>query len=246
VKHIQKLPTGDDINQESASSSDPILVKGQETSDETTDDDDEESMRLTGLQSYQLLNYIPFAGWFLNWFSQLGYWFWGPQVTLDDCLSIFFGTDPLEGDNEYSCEVCTKKNRGVKYLKILELPEVLCIHFKRYESVGSSKITTHVSFPLTGLDLSPFMSESCRPQCTTYNLIACICHHGSALLTGHYTTYALNCYDDQWYEFDDQYVSSVSSYQVENSEAYILFYQKSELDDSTDRQREKAGKSSYK
>lgn len=185
---------------------------------------------------------MPITDWIWNWLSYLSSWFWGPQVNLQDCLSIFFGTDPLEGDNEYSCEVCTKKNRGVKYLKILELPEVLCIHFKRYESIGSAKITTHVSFPLTGLDLSPFMSESSRSQCTTYNLIACICHHGSALLTGHYTTYALNCYDDQWYEFDDQYVSCVPDYQVENSEAYILFYQKSTLDERTDRQREKASK----
>lgn len=194
------------------------------------------------LNTTSYLDSIPLARWFLNWFSQLGNWFWGPQVTLYDCLSVFFGADPLEGDNEYSCEVCTKKNRGIKYLKILELPEVLCIHFKRYESVGSAKITTHVSFPLTGLDLSPFMSPDSRPQCTTYNLIACICHHGSALLTGHYTTYALNCYDDQWYEFDDQYVTCVSSYQVENSEAYILFYQKSTMDDTTDRQRVKASK----
>uniref|UniRef100_A0A6G1S8N0 ubiquitinyl hydrolase 1 n=1 Tax=Aceria tosichella TaxID=561515 RepID=A0A6G1S8N0_9ACAR len=172
------------------------------------------------------LDSIPLARWFLDWFSQLGSWFWGPQVTLQDCLSVFFGTDPLEGENEYSCEICTKKNRGVKYLKILELPEVLCIHFKRYESVGSAKITTHVQFPLTGLDLAPYMCPSSEADCTTYNLIACICHHGSALLTGHYTTYALNCYDDQWYEFDDQYVTCVSDYQVENSEAYILFYQK--------------------
>lgn len=185
---------------------------------------------------------LPIKIWFWNWLDYFSNWFWGPQVQLQDCLSIFFGTDPLEGDNEYSCEVCTKKNRGVKYLKILELPEVLCIHFKRYESIGSAKITTHVSFPLTGLDLAPYMSENSRPQCTTYNLIACICHHGSALLTGHYTTYALNCYDDQWYEFDDQYVSCVQDYQVENSEAYILFYQKSTMDDRTDRQRIKASK----
>lgn len=196
------------------------------TDDEETDGDEERAVASTpsGSQSYVL------ARWLLNWFSQLGNWFWGPQVTLHDCLSVFFGTDPLDGDNQYSCEVCTKKNKGFKYLKILELPEVLCIHFKRYESVGSAKITSHVAFPLVGLDLAPFMSPNSRSQCTTYNLIACICHHGSDILTGHYTTYALNCYDDQWYEFDDQYVTCVSSYQVENSEAYILFYQKAPHD----------------
>lgn len=203
----------------------------QNVSDGVDDDsDDRESC-----QEMQVSYLSSASRWFWDWISYFSSWFWGPQVTLLDCLSIFFGKDPLEGDNEYSCDVCTKKNRGVKFLKILELPEVLCIHFKRYESIGSAKITTHVSFPLTGLDLAPFMSENSRPQCTTYNLIACICHHGSALLTGHYTTYALNCYDDQWYEFDDQYVTSVENYQVENSEAYILFYQKSALGSTTDK-----------
>lgn len=168
--------------------------------------------------------------WFWDWLGYFKHWFWTPSVALDDCLSIFFGTDPLEGDNEYSCEVCNKKNKGVKYLKILELPEVLCIHFKRYESISSSKITTHVSFPIENLDLASYMCEEARPQCTTYSLISCICHHGSALLTGHYTTYALNCYDDQWYEFDDEYVTNVDQSQVEDSEAYILFYQKSKSD----------------
>lgn len=234
-----------DDDEDSSESSDQQLSPTEHSSGETTSNlasDEGKFIQGNELRQSYFIDSIPLARWFLNWFSQIGNWFWGPQVTLNDCLSIFFGTDPLEGDNEYSCEVCTKKNKGVKYLQILELPEVLCIHFKRYESVGSAKITTHVSFPITGLDLAPFMSENCRPQCTTYNLIACICHHGSALLTGHYTTYALNCYDDQWYEFDDQYVSCASSYQVENSEAYILFYQKSRLDDSTDRQRVKASK----
>lgn len=227
---------------EPTSSSTNLIDNNDKQQEEQNESDN--SGNITGRELIQrsYFDSIPLARWFINWFSQLGSWFWGPQVTLYDCLSIFFGTDPLEGDNEYSCEICTKKNKGVKYLKILELPEVLCIHFKRYESIGSAKITTHVSFPLTGLDLAPFMSENSRPQCTTYNLIACICHHGSALLTGHYTTYALNCYDDQWYEFDDQYVTNVSSYEVENSEAYILFYQKSTLDDTTDRQRVRASK----
>lgn len=203
---------------------------------DTSKDHKNHSHELQTYHSYPMV----VAKWFWNWLGYFRHWFWGPTVTLYDCLSIFFGSDPLEGDNEYSCEVCTKKNRGVKYLKILKLPEVLCIHFKRYESISSSKITTHVSFPLEGLDLASFMCQDAKPQCTTYKLIACICHHGSALLTGHYTTYALNSQDDQWYEFDDQYVTNVEQSQVENSEAYILFYQKDSPDESTTKQRLRA------
>ena len=41
---------------------------------------------------------------------------------------------------------------------------------------------------------------------------------------GHYTAYGLNALNDQWYEFDDQYVTEVDVQQVENCEAYVLFY----------------------
>lgn len=34
-------------------------------------------------------------------------------------------------------------------------------------------------------------------------------------------------FNETWYEFDDQYVTSVDPHQVANSEAYVLFYRKS-------------------
>ena len=40
----------------------------------------------------------------LNLFS----WFWGPVITLQDCLGAFFSADDLKGDNMYSCEKCKK------------------------------------------------------------------------------------------------------------------------------------------
>ena len=43
-------------------------------------------------------------------------------------------------------------------------------------------------------------------------------------LGGHYTAYALNAVNEQWYEFDDQYVTEVDQQTVENCEAYVLFY----------------------
>jgi len=41
---------------------------------------------------------------------------------------------------------------------------------------------------------------------------------------GHYTTYALNYVNLTWYEYDDQIVTEVDAQQVENCEAYVLFY----------------------
>ncbi|CAD7077202.1 unnamed protein product [Hermetia illucens] len=69
-----------------------------------------------------------------------------------------------------------------------------------------------------------------------YDLYAVCYHQGDTLETGHYTAACKNPYDRQWYKFDDQRVSQVPADQVEeqiiNNEAYILFYQRRNIDNS--------------
>ncbi|XP_053551810.1 ubiquitin carboxyl-terminal hydrolase 20 [Bombina bombina] len=165
-------------------------------------------------------------------------WFWGPVVTLEDCLAAFFAADELKGDNMYSCERCKKLRNGVKYCKVLRLPEVLCIHLKRFrhEVMYSFKINSHVAFPLEGLNLRPFLAKECVSRVTTYDLLAVICHHGTAG-SGHYISYCQNVINGQWYEFDDQYVTEVHETVVQNAEAYVLFYRKSSEDAERERQK---------
>ena len=113
----------------------------------------------------------------------------------------------------------------------------------------SFKISSHVSFPLEGLDLRPFLAKECTSQITTYDLLSVICHHGTAgsecscptpappgphpraSVTlrlsrpgGHYIAYCQNVINGQWYEFDDQYVTEVHETVVQSAEAYVLFY----------------------
>uniref|UniRef100_A0A668A8T6 Ubiquitin carboxyl-terminal hydrolase n=1 Tax=Myripristis murdjan TaxID=586833 RepID=A0A668A8T6_9TELE len=165
-------------------------------------------------------------------------WFWGPVVTLQDCLAAFFARDELKGDNMYSCEKCKKLRNGVKFCKVQSLPEILCIHLKRFrhELMFSTKIGTHVSFPLEGLDLQPFLAKDSTAQTTTYDLLSVICHHGTAS-SGHYIAYCRNDLNNLWYEFDDQSVTEVSESCVQNAEAYVLFYKKSNDDALKERRR---------
>lgn len=53
--------------------------------------------------------------WILVWIKS---WFYGPTITLHDCLAAFFSTDELKGDNMYSCERCNKLRNGIKYSKV--------------------------------------------------------------------------------------------------------------------------------
>ncbi|XP_028918687.1 ubiquitin carboxyl-terminal hydrolase 33 isoform X1 [Ornithorhynchus anatinus] len=165
-------------------------------------------------------------------------WFWGPVVTLQDCLAAFFARDELKGDNMYSCEKCKKLRNGVKFCKVQKFPEILCIHLKRFrhELMFSTKISTHVSFPLEGLDLQSFLAKDSPAQIVTYDLLSAICHHGTAS-SGHYIAYCRNNLNNLWYEFDDQSVTEVSESTVQNAEAYVLFYRKSSEDAQKERRR---------
>ncbi|OQR76953.1 ubiquitin carboxyl-terminal hydrolase 20-like [Tropilaelaps mercedesae] len=182
---------------------------------------------LAAVQVHQQQSLSRQQGWMEWLFGWLWSWVWGPSVSLTDCLAAFFSADELKGDNMYSCGKCNKLRNGIKYSKLLELPEVLCIHLKRFrhELLFSTKISSRVSFPLEGLDMAPFTHPHARDEVTLYDLVAVICHHGTAS-SGHYTSYAKNEYDEQWYEFDDTYVSKVDPSVVATCEAYVLFYRK--------------------
>uniref|UniRef100_A0A3P9PXP9 Ubiquitin carboxyl-terminal hydrolase n=1 Tax=Poecilia reticulata TaxID=8081 RepID=A0A3P9PXP9_POERE len=166
-------------------------------------------------------------GWIAFVMEYIRSWFWGPVVTLQDCLAAFFARDELKGDNMYSCEKS-------------ELPvlQILCIHLKRFrhELMYSTKIGTHVSFPLEGLDLQPFLAKDSSAQTTSYDLLSVICHHGTAS-SGHYIAYCRNSVNNLWYEFDDQSVTEVPESCVQNAEAYVLFYKKSSEDAVKERRR---------
>ncbi|KAI2667324.1 Ubiquitin carboxyl-terminal hydrolase 33 [Labeo rohita] len=181
--------------------------------------------------------YAP-QGWIAFVMEYIKSWFWGPVVTLQDCLAAFFARDELKGDNMYSCEKCKKLRNGVKFCKVQSLPEILCIHLKRFrhELMFSTKISTHVSFPLEGLEMQPFLAKDCSAQTTTYDLLSVICHHGTAS-SGHYIAYCRNEVNQLWYEFDDQSVTEVSESCVQNAEAYVLFYKKS--NEETQKERRK-------
>lgn len=60
--------------------------------------------------------------------------------------------------------------------------QILCIHLKRFrhEVMYSFKISSHVSFPLEGLNMQPFLAKDSPSQVTTYDLLSVICHHGTA------------------------------------------------------------------
>ncbi|XP_037296928.1 ubiquitin carboxyl-terminal hydrolase 20 isoform X2 [Manduca sexta] len=160
--------------------------------------------------------------WLLSWLRS---WFYGPVVSLQDCLAAFFSADELKGDNMYSCSRCNKLRNGVKMSGVVVLPEVLCVHLKRFrhELMFSAKVAARVSFPINDLNMQPYTHTECASRVRRYELCAVICHAGTAG-GGHYTCVARN--PRGWFCFDDAAVAPVSAHHLAHCEAYVLFYRK--------------------
>lgn len=115
----------------------------------------EYNVNLTLTSLYNIYNlFWSILDWFLSWIL-------GPPITLEDCLQAFFSLDELKGEDMYNCDKCKELRNGVKLLSISSLPDILCIHLKRFrhDLPYPQKITRHVSFPLNGLDMMPYLSE---------------------------------------------------------------------------------------
>ncbi|CAG8597425.1 7495_t:CDS:10 [Ambispora leptoticha] len=174
------------------------------------------------------------------------------NLRLQDCLASFCAIENLTGSNRYECERCKKLNDCQKTLRIKRLPESLCIQLKRFRrDYFSSKITTHVQFPMEDLEMRPYckdknanadMHESQNDdsmEVTKYDLYALV-HHRGGLGGGHYIAYAKNPIDNNWYEFDDTYVTKKTPLEISRTEAYILFYRKKSTEKDEERQKIKA------
>ena len=150
------------------------------------------------------------------------------NCTLKDCLKSFTSLEQLEESEWYYCEKCGSRQKSSKQLSMYSLPNVLCLHLKRFHFISflRSKIDIYVEFPLKGLDISPYVNRSltqAKENCL-YDLAAVVVHHGSGVGSGHYTTYACSSISGSWYHFNDSTVSSVSPEHVSNCKAYIMFY----------------------
>ncbi|KAF6208082.1 hypothetical protein GE061_016532 [Apolygus lucorum] len=130
-----------------------------------------------------------------------------PACNILDCLTSFIEVEELAETELYYCSNCKSKQRSTKRFWIRRLPNVLCLHLKRFRWTNffRTKVDTHVKFPVNALDMSQFVLSDLpdtRSSCTQlYDLAAVIVHHGGGSGCGHYTAFAIN--GGQWFHFND-------------------------------------------
>ena len=137
---------------------------------------------------------------------------------LNESIAKISTPDFLRGDNAIKFEDNGEKMDAKKYCKVSEPPRNLIIQLKRFEYSTETwtryKIDTPLSFPA---DL-----EMCGHQ---YKLSGVVIHRGCAE-AGHYFSFCRQP-NGEWYEFNDDMVTSVSESFVLSkgaAGAYLLFY----------------------
>lgn len=155
---------------------------------------------------------------------------------LKDCLRHFTENELLSENDQYYCEKCKGKQPSTKKLSIRRLPNVLCIHLKRFRVNANQrlKIAKHVAFPIQELDMSELgLEEDTKAtrsqQCggTVYDLAGLIVHHGKSVSGGHYTAYVVE--DDHWLHCNDSQVTCSDEETVKKCQAYVLFYSRTKI-----------------
>lgn len=147
------------------------------------------------------------------------------QTALDDCLDAFEKPEVLGENDFWYCNRCKELRQATKQIELWSAPDILTVHLKRFSSFQSfrDKINDVVTFPITGLDLTSRV-QGTKEQ-IIYDLVAVDNHYGG-LGGGHYTAYAKNSSDNQWYYFDDSSVTPADPEQAISGAAYLLFYRK--------------------
>jgi ubiquitin C-terminal hydrolase len=81
---------------------------------------------------------------------------------LEECVEEFTKEEILDDENKWKCPKCKSIQRATKKIDIWKLPSILIVHLKRFEldeRKRSGKIKSYVDFPLSDLNLTPYVSR---------------------------------------------------------------------------------------
>ena len=160
--------------------------------------------------------------------------------TLSDALTRRFeNSGSLE---DYRCESCKAKgNKSTLQEKLSRCPDILIIMFKRGLTdlnCRARKITTRLTFPLDDLDMDRYfipvdgvVSEKLDRSYMKpfkYDCYAVIQHAGRTITSGQYWTLLRDLRKDRktWTRFSDEQVTTVPAIRTQDSESYVLFYER--------------------
>jgi hypothetical protein len=153
------------------------------------------------------------------------------NTNLYKCFQYFSKWEFYESQNSFECNTCKIKQKSKRKMEIYRCPHYLIIHLKRFNA--DNKIETLVDFPIKNLDLQKYISNTENLECV-YNLVGVINHKGSLQEYGHYYAFVKNPIKKKWYKIDDSNITSLKTSEIVNQNAYVLFYERKDLENMLD------------
>ena len=142
-----------------------------------------------------------------------------PDVDLYECFEYNRKIDLMTGENQMYCNICNKLCNAYYSTILYSGPNNLIINLNR----GKGAVyECKVNFPS---QLNIFNYVNFKNGITVYELYAVICHLGPSSMSGHFVAYCKNRIDNQWYLYNDSFVTKCSRpSQYNDGMPYILFY----------------------
>lgn len=149
-----------------------------------------------------------------------------PATTIDDLLSLFFASENIE---DFACEKCQTRCTCEKRAGFASPPRSISLYVDRVPAFGAlfGKLNRVVAFRQQ-LDLAPYLPDA--DGHTTYRLYAVVTHldYSGSTFFGHYICHVRDAVGD-WWLLDDETVKPVTWHQVKQSNPYLLFYARSDI-----------------
>jgi ubiquitin C-terminal hydrolase len=95
------------------------------------------------------------------------------RISIYDCVKLFTRPERLGKEDAWYCSNCKDFRQATKKFDIWKAPEILIIHLKRFQVVGSrrEKISVPIDFPIQGLSLKDIALDPADSQ-PVYDLFA--------------------------------------------------------------------------
>ncbi|KAF8587403.1 cysteine proteinase [Ramaria rubella] len=161
---------------------------------------------------------------------------------LEERIEALLQSEELTGDNKYYCTRCDSLQDAVRYTKLRRLPPVLHFSVLRFvfdlTTLSRKKSKHAIMFPPV-LDMSPFVETNASEESEivemplkrryaqvgkanqesnlTYELRGVLLHKGPSAYHGHYEAQVFDVITKQFYQFNDETVTSISSLQPKAS-----------------------------
>ena len=150
------------------------------------------------------------------------------EINLEQCLREYMYGEILEGENAWFNDKIGKKELSVhKSLIFWSLPTILIINLKRFyttENGVNKKNRKNIQFPISNFDMSQYIIGY-NANSYKYDLFGICNHHGSGIISGHYTA-CIKLQNNNWYHCNDTIITPITELQLITENAYCLYYRK--------------------